>query len=71
LVEDENLLILKAFNITRFFFTFRNISMFERIYCWFLIIVGIIGGTSATITAIKNIVQGASFDAPCYVQPFL
>jgi len=46
----------------------RQLAMHERVYCWFLIFVGLIGGVSATYTAIKNIVAGAALVPPCYVK---
>ena len=48
----------------------RNLAWYEQIYCWFLILVGIIGGISATFTAIKNIIDGAALKPPCYIKPF-
>ena len=50
------------------FCTSRQLAMHERVYCWFLIFVGLIGGVSATYTAIKNIVAGAALVPPCYVK---
>ena len=49
---------------------FRKLPLWERIYCWVLIVVGLVGGASATYTAINN-VFGASFSLPCYVKPFI
>ena len=49
---------------------FRKLPLWERIYCWVLIVVGLVGGASATYTAITN-VFGASFSLPCYVKPFI
>ena len=49
---------------------FRKLPLWERAYCWILIIVGLIGGASATYTAVTN-VFGASFSLPCYVKPFV
>jgi len=50
--------------------TQRKLPLWERIYCWVLIVVGLVGGASATYTAITN-VFGASFSLPCYVKPFI
>jgi len=44
----------------------RKIPMWERIYCWALIIIGIAGGCCATYTACKNIV-GSGVSVPCYL----
>ena len=49
---------------------FRSLPLWERVYCWILIVVGLVGGASATYTAITN-VFGASFSLPCYVKPFI
>lgn len=45
----------------------RTLPVWERVYCWLLIIIGIIGGCCATYTAVKNIVS-ADFQVPCYLQ---
>ncbi|XP_040579613.2 uncharacterized protein [Lepeophtheirus salmonis] len=45
----------------------RRISIWERGYCWFLIIIGIIGGACATYTAVLNIVSD-DFKMPCYLE---
>ena len=39
----------------------------ERVYCWALIILGLLGGIVATVTAVKNIVS-TDFQMPCYLQ---
>lgn len=44
----------------------RKIPMWERIYCWFLIIVGAAGGCLATYNAILSIVD-SDFSTPCYI----
>ncbi len=41
--------------------------MYERVYCWLLIILGIAGGVMATYTAVTNIVS-VEFQTPCYLQ---
>jgi hypothetical protein len=46
---------------------FRKLSKYERVYCWFLVTVGIFGGASATYTAIRNIVKN-DFSPPCYIK---
>ena len=45
----------------------RRLPVWERVYCWFLIILGVAGGCCATYTAMKNIVS-AQFQMPCYLQ---
>jgi len=44
----------------------KKIHILERIYCWFLIIVGIAGGCLATYNAVGNIVD-SDFSVPCYL----
>jgi vesicular inhibitory amino acid transporter len=44
----------------------RKVALWERIYCWFLIIVGIAGGCMATYNAITSI-AGSNFATPCYI----
>jgi len=48
-------------------FHFRNLPIWERTYCWVVIIIGLCGGASATYTAVKNIVS-TDFAMPCYLQ---
>jgi len=50
--------------------TQRTLPLWERTYCWVLIVIGLCGGASATYTAITN-VFGAEFSLPCYVKPFI
>eukprot|EP00095_Tigriopus_kingsejongensis_P004547 maker-scaffold893_size84343-snap-gene-0.22 protein:Tk04547 transcript:maker-scaffold893_size84343-snap-gene-0.22-mRNA-1 annotation:"proton-coupled amino acid transporter 4" len=47
--------------------TQHTLPLWERIYCWLLIIIGCIGGACATYTAMKNIFS-AEFQIPCYLQ---
>ena len=49
---------------------FRVLPLWERIYCWVLIVIGVVGGASATVTAVYNIIA-TDFSVPCYVLPFL
>jgi len=44
----------------------RNIPLWERVYCWALILIGIIGGCCATYTAGYNIFN-SSLSVPCYI----
>jgi vesicular inhibitory amino acid transporter len=44
----------------------RRLPLWERVYCWILIILGIAGGICATITAIINIFY-STFQVPCYL----
>jgi len=44
----------------------RRLPMWERIYCWFLIVIGICGGALATYNAVKDIFA-ASLAVPCYI----
>ena len=41
--------------------------LWERIYCWVLIVLGLIGGCCATYIAVKNVVM-TDFKMPCYLQ---
>ena len=41
--------------------------LYERVYCWFLIILGIAGTCLSTYTAVNNIVNTA-FEMPCYLR---
>ena len=36
---------------------FRDIKIYERIYCYFLITLGVVGGGLATYNAMKNIIS--------------
>ena len=45
----------------------RKLPIWERTYCWIIIIIGLLGGASATYTAVKNIVS-TEFAMPCYLQ---
>ena len=47
-------------------FFHRKLPLLERLYCWFLVFVGVFGGIAATYTAIRNIVQN-EFSPPCYI----
>jgi len=44
----------------------RRVKKWERIYCWFLVCIGLAGGAMATYTAFGNIVS-AQFSRPCYL----
>merc|ERR1719348_877189 len=44
----------------------RKLPMWERVYCWVLILVGVAGGACATYTALNNIFS-ASLAVPCYL----
>jgi len=44
----------------------RRIPLWERIYCWVLIVVGVAGGGCATYTAIVNIFS-SDMSVPCYL----
>nr|CAI5864316.1 unnamed protein product [Callosobruchus analis] len=44
----------------------RHIPLFERIYIWNLIFIGIIGGGASTFSAISAIAAANSFTKPCW-----
>ncbi len=46
---------------------FRELPLWERVYCWALIVLGFVGGAVATYTAVRNIVS-TEFMVPCYLQ---
>ena len=41
--------------------------LYERVYCWFLIVLGIAGTCLSTYTAVTNIVD-TKFETPCYLR---
>jgi len=45
----------------------RSMPLYERVYCWFLIILGIAGTCLSTYTAVNNIVN-TDFKTPCYLK---
>ncbi|RXG72907.1 Amino acid transporter ANTL1 [Armadillidium vulgare] len=45
----------------------RNIPTWERIYLWTILIVGVIGGLSATISAIMAITEPTAFHKSCFM----
>merc|ERR1712168_1145698 len=45
----------------------KELPLWERIYCWLLIVLGLVGGISATYTAVLNLVS-ANMSTPCYLQ---
>ena len=47
-------------------FCCRSLPLWERVYCYFLIILGVVGGCIATVIAFLNILSG-SMSVPCYV----
>lgn len=47
--------------------TQRELPLWERIYCWVLIVLGLLGGAAATYISIHNIVS-TDFQMPCYLQ---
>lgn len=47
----------------------RKLPLLERIYCWFLIVLGFAGGCCATAIALKDIVA-TEFMYPCYIQSY-
>ncbi len=49
------------------FASLSRLPVWERVYCWVLIVLGFAGGSVATYTALKNILV-ADFQVPCYVQ---
>ena len=51
-----------------FFFSniHRTIPLWERIYCWVLMIVGLLGGIASTCIAVYNLTS-AQFSVPCWV----
>jgi vesicular inhibitory amino acid transporter len=44
----------------------RRVPLWERVYCWVLIVIGLAGGCCATYTACKNIFS-STFSQPCYL----
>ena len=44
----------------------RKMAVWERIYCWVLIALGIAGGVLATYMALNNIFAAAMV-SPCYL----
>ena len=46
----------------------RKLPVWERIYCWALIVIGVAGGCCATVIAVKNIITSEML-APCYISP--
>jgi len=44
----------------------RKLPLWERIYCWALILIGVVGGCCATYTATRNIFS-SSLSVPCYL----
>jgi len=44
----------------------RKLPIWERIYCWALIIIGVAGGVCATVIAVNNIFS-SSLSVPCYL----
>ena len=48
-------------------FCFRKLNIFERIYCYILIFIGVMGGISSTYSAINEIANN-KFELPCYLQ---
>ncbi|XP_023326958.1 amino acid transporter ANT1 isoform X2 [Eurytemora carolleeae] len=44
----------------------RRIPVWERVYCWGLIVIGILGGACATYNAMSDIVA-TSLSVPCYL----
>ncbi|KFM73288.1 Proton-coupled amino acid transporter 3, partial [Stegodyphus mimosarum] len=45
----------------------KRIPLYEKIYLFFIMITGIIGGCISTYSAITDIAQAKSFNPPCYV----
>ncbi len=46
---------------------FRTIPLWEKINLLQVVIVGIIGGTASTYSAIQNLASESTFVPPCYV----
>lgn len=44
----------------------RRLPMYERVYCWLLILLGVAGGACATYNACRDIFA-TSFSVPCYL----
>jgi vesicular inhibitory amino acid transporter len=44
----------------------RRVPLWERIYCWVLIVIGILGGACATYNAMSDIIA-TSLSVPCYL----
>ena len=46
----------------------RKLPVWERVYCWFLIVLGVAGGCCATYFAVMSILS-SEMSVPCYIQP--
>ena len=44
----------------------RKLPLWERVYCWSLILVGMLGGLCSTVTAVLNILT-STMSGPCYL----
>merc|ERR1719278_505613 len=44
----------------------RTLPLWERVYCWVLIVIGVLGGCCATAYALMAIID-SSFCPPCYI----
>ena len=47
----------------------RSLPVYERVYCWFLILIGVAGGLCATVNAVNNILS-SNFSEPCYIASY-
>jgi len=45
----------------------RNVALWERIYLWVILIVGVVGGLAGTVSAVMAILQPSSFSQSCFV----
>ena len=48
------------------FILLRVLPLWERIYCWLLILVGVTGGVCSTTTAVIKIIT-SQLSRPCYL----
>ena len=44
----------------------RKLPLWERVYCWSLILLGMLGGLCSTVTAVLNILT-STMSGPCYL----
>lgn len=45
----------------------RKLPTYERVFCWFTIVLGLAGGSCATYNAVNNIISSSDF-TPCYLK---
>lgn len=45
----------------------RRLPIFERVFLWLLVVIGVLGGTASTYNSILEIVAPDAFSVPCYL----